>query len=181
MPTATDDLPIGYISKRSGVAASAIRYYESLGLITSERDSAGRRQYRRHVLRRIAFIRAGQRVGLTLDEIAEALTLLPADRGPTRDEWNELSRRWRRRLNEQIKSIEQLRDDLTACIGCGCLSLQRCRLYNPDDVAGSRGDGARYLLGDDPRQVSPNLGEEVSSGGASTSLSRSDGPVSIVR
>jgi MerR family transcriptional regulator, redox-sensitive transcriptional activator SoxR len=148
-----DLIAIGELAARSGVAPSALRYYESLDLIRSERSPGGHRLYHRSVLRRVAFIRIAQRIGLTLEEIADALAILPADRAPTKREWARVSRVWRRRLEDQIATIERLRDDLTGCIGCGCLSLQRCKLYNPEDVAASRGTGPRYLLGDDPEEV----------------------------
>jgi MerR family redox-sensitive transcriptional activator SoxR len=109
--------------------------------------------YQRSVLRRIAFIRTAQRVGLSLDEVADALSMLPPHRAPTRAQWARLSRAWRPRLDEQIAALERLRDDLTGCIGCGCLSLRRCRLYNPGDVASTRGPGPRYLLGDDSDEL----------------------------
>jgi MerR family redox-sensitive transcriptional activator SoxR len=146
-------LAIGALATRSGVATSALRFYEDEGLIRSERTSGGHRLYAKSVLRRVAFIRIAQRMGLSLDEIGEALAILPADRAPTKREWERLSRSWRVRLNERIATLESLRDDLTGCIGCGCLSLKSCRLYNPEDAAASRGTGARYLLGDDPDEV----------------------------
>jgi MerR family transcriptional regulator, redox-sensitive transcriptional activator SoxR len=146
-------LAIGALATRSGVATSALRFYENEGLIRSERTSGGHRLYAKSVLRRVAFIRIAQRMGLSLDEIGEALAILPADRAPTKREWERLSRSWRVRLNERIATLESLRDDLTGCIGCGCLSLKSCRLYNPEDAAASRGTGARYLLGDDPDEV----------------------------
>jgi MerR family redox-sensitive transcriptional activator SoxR len=149
-----DLLPIGEVAARSGVAASALRFYESEGLITAERSSGGRRMFRRHVLRRIAFIRVAQRVGLSLEEIADALSMLPADRAPTVREWARISGTWRARIDERIAALERTRDDLTSCIGCGCLSLSRCRLYNPGDAAAALGDGPRFLLGDDPEDVS---------------------------
>jgi MerR family redox-sensitive transcriptional activator SoxR len=157
MPRTTDLLPIGEVSRRSGVAASALRFYEEIGLIASERTGAGHRAYPRFVLRRIAVIRIAQRLGLTLDEIAAALEGLPVDRAPTKAQWAAMSRHWRGRLEERISALEALRDDLAGCIGCGCLSLRTCQLYNPDDVASERGEGARYLLGDDPEDVSPLL------------------------
>ncbi len=113
--------------------------------------------YPRHVLRRVAFIRIAQRLGLTLEEVAQALATLPADRAPTKAEWANLSRSWRRQLDERIARLEALRDALTGCIGCGCLSLWRCTLYNPNDLASTRGPSARYLLGDDPLEVVPGL------------------------
>jgi MerR family redox-sensitive transcriptional activator SoxR len=149
----SDVVSIGEVAARSGVAASALRFYESIGLLRSERTPGGHRLYQRSVLRRVAFIRVAQQVGLSLEEIKEALRRLPPDRAPTRAEWERMSRAWRGRLNERIAAIERLRDDLTGCIGCGCLSLRRCRLYNPGDAAAALGTGPRYLLGDDPEDV----------------------------
>lgn len=122
-------------------------YYEREGLIASERTGGGQRRYERNVLRRLAFIRAARNIGLGLDEVRSALETLPDGRTPTRGDWTRMSRAWRGRLDEQIAALTQLRDGLDACIGCGCLSLQRCRLSNPDDVAGNAGSGARYLPG----------------------------------
>jgi MerR family redox-sensitive transcriptional activator SoxR len=152
-----DLLTIGEVSTRSGVAPSALRFYESRGLIRSERSSGGHRLYPRHVLRRVAFIRIAQRMGLSLDRVAEALATLPPDRAPTKAQWAGLSRSWRRELDDRIALLESLRDDLTGCIGCGCLSLQTCKLYNPEDAASSNGPSARYLLGDNPHDVVPDL------------------------
>ena len=146
-------ITIGDLAERSGVAPSALRFYESIGLVRSERTPGGHRLFRRGMLRRVAFIRIAQRLGLSLEEIGEALAMLPADRTPTRAQWARLSRSWRRSLDERIAALESLRDDLTGCIGCGCLSLQRCRLYNPEDAASDLGAGPRYLLGDDPEDV----------------------------
>ena len=140
-----DLLTIGEVADRSGVAPSALRYYESQGLIASTRTSGNQRRYQRAVLRRVGFIRSAQRVGLSLDEITEALSTLPGGRTPTKADWSRLSRSWRGRINDQIDRLERLRDRLDSCIGCGCLSLQRCSLSNPDDVARSRGPGAVYL------------------------------------
>jgi MerR family redox-sensitive transcriptional activator SoxR len=148
-----DRLPIGEVAARSGLAPSALRFYEAEGLIAAERTPSGRRVYPRYVLRRLAFIASAQRVGLSLAETAEALRELPTDRAPTKAAWAQVSRRWRRGLDDRIQELERLRDDLTSCIGCGCLSLQTCRLFNPSDVASTRGSGARYLLGDDPDEV----------------------------
>lgn len=156
-----DLLPIGEVAVRSGVAPSALRFYESIGLIQAERTSGGHRLYRRHELRRVAFIRIAQRLGLTLDDVAQALATLPSDRAPTKAQWANLSRSWRHRLDDRIATLQALRDDLTGCIGCGCLSLRRCTLYNPDDVASTRGPSARYLLGDDAGDVVPGLGEQT--------------------
>lgn len=141
----SSSLPIGEVARRSGMAASALRFYETLGLISSERSAAGRRRYPRAVLRRLAFIRAGRNVGLTLDEIRSALSTLPEGRSPTKADWERLSRVWRSRLDEQIDALVALRDGLTSCIGCGCLSLRHCALANPADVAAAAGAGARYL------------------------------------
>jgi MerR family redox-sensitive transcriptional activator SoxR len=148
-----DRLPIGEVAARSGLAPSAIRFYEAEGLIHAERTASDRRVFPRHVLRRLAFISSAQRVGLSLREVADALRGLPPDRAPTKAQWAQLSRRWRRDLDARIAELEALRDDLTSCIGCGCLSLQTCRLFNTDDAAASRGAGPRYLLGDDPEEV----------------------------
>lgn len=142
----TDLLGIGELSRRSGIAPSALRYYEELGLLASTRDPGGRRRYERHALRRVAFVRAAQNVGLSLDEIAAALATLPSGRTPTRADWARLSRSWQARLDEQITALQALRDGLGSCIGCGCLSLRRCALSNPQDVAGrAGGTGAAYL------------------------------------
>lgn len=144
------ELTIGDVAERSGLAVSAIRFYEEKGLVTSTRTSGGQRRFRRDVLRRLGFIQAAQRVGLTLDEIGAALASLPADAGPSGAEWKELSASWRPLLEERIALLLSLRDQLDHCIGCGCLSLERCRLSNPYDRAARLGAGARYLLGDKP-------------------------------
>ena len=143
-------IPIGEVASRAGIPASALRFYEAEGLIRSERSAGGQRRFHREVLRRLAFIRIAQRVGLTLPEIRDALMKLPASRTPTKADWAQLSRSWRPRLDAQIATLERLRDRLTSCIGCGCLSLQACALYNPSDAAATLGTGPRYLLGDDP-------------------------------
>lgn len=140
-----DLLPIGEVARRAGLAASALRFYERQGLVRGERTSGGQRRYPRSMLRRLAFIRAAQNVGLSLQEIGDALTALPEGRTPTAADWAQLSRSWRERLDEQILGLTALRDGLTSCIGCGCLSLRRCALANPGDRAGSSGAGARYL------------------------------------
>ncbi len=143
-------LTIGEVSRRSGVASSALRFYEERGLIASERLGSGHRRYPRPVLRRVAFIVFAQRVGLSLDEIGAELASLPADRAPTRRDWSRLSQGWRERIDERIAELERLRVGLTDCIGCGCLSLDRCKLSNPNDRAGRIGPGPRYWLGDTP-------------------------------
>lgn len=141
----TDLLTIGELSERAGVAPSALRYYESQGLIRATRTPGNQRRYARSTLRRIAFIRSAQRVGLTLEEIAEAMSTLPEGRTPTKADWARLSRSWRPRIDAQIERLERLRYRLDSCIGCGCLSLARCSLSNPDDVLAARGPGAYFL------------------------------------
>ena len=138
-------LTIGELAERSGVATSALRYYEAQGLIESERTSGNQRRFRRATLRRVAFIRSAQRVGLTLDEIAEALATLPEGRTPTKADWARLSHSWWPRIDAQIEHLERLRDKLDSCIGCGCLSLRTCALSNPEDEVASRGPGAVFL------------------------------------
>lgn len=150
-----DHITISELAKRSGVAASALRYYESLGLIAAERTSGNQRRYRRSVLRRVALIRVAQSVGVTLQQIHRALATLPERRDPTPADWARLSRRWHSDLSERIGTLERLRDQLSSCIGCGCLSLERCALYNPADRARSGGDGPRYLLGDIAEPATP--------------------------
>ena len=141
-------LPIGEVSRRSGVASSALRFYEQRGLISSERAGSGHRRYPRAVLRRIAFIVFAQRVGLTLEEIGEELAKLPANRAPTKRDWSRLSSRWSGRIDERIAELERLKLGLTECIGCGCLSLDRCKISNPGDRASRGGPGPRYWIGD---------------------------------
>jgi MerR family redox-sensitive transcriptional activator SoxR len=143
-------MTIGEVSARSGVAASALRFYEERGLITSERAGSGHRRYPRPVLRRIAFIVFAQRIGLSLDEIGAELAKLPPERAPTRRDWSRLSSGWTARIDERIAELERLKVGLTECIGCGCLSLDRCRLANPDDRAARLGPGPRYWVGDRP-------------------------------
>ena len=145
-----DLLTIGEVAARAGVATSALRFYETNGLIHCERADSGHRRFPREVLRRVAFIRVAQRVGLTLDEIRVALATLPDSRTPTAADWERLSRGWRGRLDEEIATLVRVRDQLASCIGCGCLSLRACALYNPEDKASARGAGPRYLLGDRP-------------------------------
>jgi MerR family redox-sensitive transcriptional activator SoxR len=141
-----DLLTIGDMAARSGVAQSALRYYEREGLIRSTRTGGNQRRYERHELRRIAFIRIAQQVGVSLDEIRGALAALPENRTPTKADWARLSARWRRKLEERITLMERLRDQLTGCIGCGCLSLSRCKLINPEDRLSARGKGPQMLL-----------------------------------
>jgi MerR family redox-sensitive transcriptional activator SoxR len=140
-------LTIGDFAARSGVAQSALRYYEKEGLIRSTRTGGNQRRYQRSELRRVAFIRIAQQVGVSLDEIREALAALPENRTPTKADWTRLSARWRKRLEDRITLMERLRDQLTGCIGCGCLSMQRCNLINPADWLAKTGTGPRVLLG----------------------------------
>lgn len=149
----TPMISIGDLARRVGVAASALRFYETEGLIASARSAGGRRYYPRGEIRRVAFIRAAQAVGLSLDDIRAALASLPDKRTPTKEDWARLSKGWRPLLDERIAAMERLRDTLTECIGCGCLSLKSCALYNPGDAAGARGSGARYLMGDRAKDV----------------------------
>jgi MerR family redox-sensitive transcriptional activator SoxR len=149
-------LTIGEVAERAGVATSALRFYEREGLITADRSPGGQRRYRRDVLRRVAFVRVAQRVGLSLGEVHAALAELPEGRAPTRSDWSRLSKNWKGRLDERIVLLEGLRDQLSSCIGCGCLSLGACALYNPGDRAARLGAGPRYLLGDpSPEVASP--------------------------
>ena len=153
-----DLLTIGQVSRRSGVAASALRFYEDRGLIHSERSGSGHRRFRRPVLRRIAFIVFAQRVGLTLEEIGVELARLPEDRVPTHRDWSRLSSSWRSRIDQRIAELERLRGGLTECIGCGCLSLSRCPLANPGDRAAALGPGPRYWIADAPAGPADRLG-----------------------
>ena len=143
----SDSLTIAEVARRSGVAASALRFYEQRRLIASERTGSGHRRFPRAVLRRIAFIVFAQKVGLSLEEIAEELAKLPANRVPERADWAKLSGEWRSRIRARIAELERLEAGLTQCIGCGCLSLNQCKLANPGDRAGRAGPGARYLIG----------------------------------
>lgn len=152
-------LTIGELSARSGLALSALRFYESEGLLPAERTAGGQRRYPRSALRRLAFVRSAQRIGLTLEEVKAALQQLPDERTPTVADWRRLSAPWQRRLDERIAELETLRDSLTSCIGCGCLSLRTCALYNPRDRAAAGGSGARYLLGDVPEPLPPRRRE----------------------
>ena len=139
-------LPIGALAERTGVAPSALRFYEAEGLIHSTRSDGGQRRYTRDTIRRVSFIRVAQQVGLKLDEIRDALASLPDARTPTERDWHQLATSWAPRIDEQIALLERLRDRLDACIGCGCLSLKVCRIVNPGDIASSRGPGPRYVM-----------------------------------
>jgi MerR family redox-sensitive transcriptional activator SoxR len=146
----SERITIGELAARSGLAPSALRFYESIGLIAAERTAGNHRVYPRSALRRVAFVRAAKQVGVPLQEIREALDSLPAGRTPTKADWERLSRVWRRHLGERIELLERLRDDLTGCIGCGCLSLRSCRLFNAGDGAAAAGSGPRYLFDGQP-------------------------------
>jgi MerR family redox-sensitive transcriptional activator SoxR len=154
-PSRHDLLTVGQLAARSGLAPSALRYYERLGLIHAERTAGNQRRYARATLRRIAFVRAAQRVGLSLEEAGTALGRLPEDRAPSPAEWGEVAGTWQDRIDRKIAELELLKGKLTGCIGCGCLSLTHCALYNADDLAGAAGPGARYLLPGDPAQGPP--------------------------
>lgn len=138
-------LTIGELSRRTGVAASALRFYESVGLVSADRTAGNQRRYPRHMLRRLAFIRAAQRVGLSLDEIAEALSALPHGRTPTKTDWARVSAAWTARIDRRIADLERLKSKLTGCVGCGCLSLRACALSNPDDEQGDLAAGPAWL------------------------------------
>jgi MerR family redox-sensitive transcriptional activator SoxR len=144
------ELTIGELSARSGVATSALRFYEAEGLIAARRTDGNQRRYPRAALRRVALVQAGRAAGISLEEIRGAIERLPHDRAPTKRDWERLSGAWRRDLDARIARLEALRDQLTSCIGCGCLSLRSCALFNERDRAAALGAGARYLLGDDP-------------------------------
>lgn len=148
-----ETLTIGELAARAGVATSALRFYETKGLIESTRTDGNQRRYPRATLRRVSLIRAGQEVGLTLAELATALERLPHDKTPTKADWERLSRSWRSKLDSQIAELLALRDELSDCIGCGCLSLKSCAIFNPDDRARDLGSGPRYLMGDERTAV----------------------------
>ena len=153
MAAATEHVTIGDLAERAGVSTATLRFYEAERLITSERTAGNQRRFARATLRRVAFIRAAQRLGFSLQDIRTALGRLPSDRTPTKADWERLSGAWRRDLDDRIIELERLRDDLTSCIGCGCLSLRRCGLLNQGDRAAANGAGARYLLGDLPEEA----------------------------
>ena len=153
MLNSSDWIAIGDMARRSGLSASALRFYEEQGLLKSHRSASGRRHYARGDLRRVAFIRAAQTVGLSLEQIQAALASLPEGRTPTVADWERLSKRWRPMLDARIAELTRLRDTLSSCIGCGCLSLSKCKLYNPQDAAAVKGAGARYWLGNRAAEV----------------------------
>lgn len=162
VPFVAQELSIGALSERTGVAPSALRFYEAQGLIQAQRTDGGQRRYPREVIRRVSFIRIAQQAGLRLEEVHEALASLPGARTPTHADWDRLAATWRPRIDEQIALLERLRDRLAGCIGCGCLSLTACRIVNPDDRAGDAGPGPRYVL--DPDVVGPDVVDSDASG-----------------
>jgi MerR family transcriptional regulator, redox-sensitive transcriptional activator SoxR len=145
-----DELTIGALSERTGVAPSALRFYEAEGLIHSTRSGGNQRRFNRETLRRVSFIRVAQQVGLSLDEISTALASLPDNRTPNKSDWERLASSWRPRIDRQIAMLERLRDRLAGCIGCGCLSLKICKLYNPGDELAERGPGPHHIIDDLP-------------------------------
>ena len=147
-----DLLSIGEVAERTGIAPSALRFYETKGLISSDRSEGNQRRYHRDMLRRISFIKVAQNVGLSLDDVAAALGTLPSNRTPNKEDWTRLSRQWGPVLDHQIQVLQRLRAKLDGCIGCGCLSLKTCHLYNPDDIAADYGPGPRWVLTDDGPQ-----------------------------
>jgi MerR family transcriptional regulator, redox-sensitive transcriptional activator SoxR len=155
MATASRYLTIAQLSARSGAAPSALRYYEDLGLISAERTTGNQRRYPSYVLRRIAFIRAGRQLGLSLRDIRTALDTLPDGEAPTKAQWGRAARTWQARIDERIAELQRLSSTLGSCVGCGCLSLRSCALYNPQDTAARLGAGARWLLGDEPPDPAP--------------------------
>lgn len=140
------ELSVGQLAQRSGVAVSALHFYERQDLISSRRTAGNQRRYRRDTLRRVALIRIAQRVGIPLSQVSAVLSLLPDRRTPTRKDWERVSACWQADLDERIRQLQQLRDDFTDCVGCGCLSIDRCRMANPQDELGSRGPGPQRLL-----------------------------------
>jgi len=147
----SDYIAIGALARRAGLAVSAVRHYESLGLVRALRSAGGQRQFRRADIRRLAFVRVAQQFGYSLPEIAAMMADLPQGRTPTKRDWERLSRAFRSRITRRIGELETLRDNLDGCIGCGCLSLKKCRLYNSGDRAARLGPGPRYLMGDAPQ------------------------------
>lgn len=147
---ASRGLSIGYVSERTGLAVSAIRYYEQQGLVHPDRNAGGQRAYERSDIRRLSFVMIAQTLGFSIAEIRQALASLPEGRTPTKADWTRISNEFGHRLDERIAQMQALRRNLDGCIGCGCLSLERCKLYNPDDRAATKGKGPRYVMGDTP-------------------------------
>lgn len=149
----TTSLSIGALANRTGLAITAIRYYEEEGLITSTRNAGGQRRFTRSDIRRLSFVKISQNLGFSLAQIREALEELPDARTPTKRDWERLSKRFAKEIDKRIEGLERLRENLTGCIGCGCLSLSSCKLYNPSDAAASLGSGPRYLMGDSSKDA----------------------------
>ena len=149
----TVTLSIGQLADRTGLAVSAIRFYDSIGLVKANRNAGGQRQFQRSDIRRLSFVLIAQQLGFTLEEIREQLDALPDQRTPTLRDWQRMSRQFKQNIDQRIDALERLRERLSGCIGCGCLSLKRCSLYNPNDRAASLGAGPRYLLGDEPDDI----------------------------
>ena len=145
------EISIGTLARRTGLAVSAIRYYEERGMVRPERNAGGQRRFKRSDIRRLSFVNVTQKFGFSLERIAELLATLPDGRTPSARDWTRMSGQFQSELNARIRELEVLRDKLDGCIGCGCLSLDKCALYNPDDTARGRGPGPRYLLGDTPK------------------------------
>lgn len=151
MPASKDDwLSIGQIADRTGLAISAVRYYETQGLVSPDRNNGGQRRFRRTDIRRLSFVMIAQQLGLSISDIRSQLNKLPSARTPTQKDWRVMSGEFRRHIEERIAALELMRDRLDGCIGCGCLSLRNCALYNPSDRVSAKGSGPRYLLGDEP-------------------------------
>ncbi len=150
---ATINISIGQLAERTGLSVSAIRYYETQGLIFSERSSGGQRRFLRSDIRRLSFVMIAQQVGFTIDQICSQLDSLPEKRTPTKQDWERMGRKFRKELDQKIESLNKMRTLLDGCIGCGCLSLKKCSLYNPQDRASTRGSGPRYLMGDEPEKL----------------------------
>ena len=144
------NLSIGQLAERTGLAVSAIRYYETQGLVSPERNAGGQRRFLRSDIRRLSFVQIAQQFGFTIGQIREQFAALPDGRTPTKQDWTRISRSFRAELDQRIETLTNLRNNLDGCIGCGCLSLRKCALYNPQDRAAKRGTGPRYLMGDRP-------------------------------
>lgn len=149
----TDILSIGDIAERTGLSVSAIRYYETQGLVTPERNTGGQRRFLRSDIRRLSFVMVAQQFDFSIEQIREQLNALPANRNPTKKDWGRISQKFRNHLDAKIETLTKLRDNLDGCIGCGCLSLEKCKLYNPQDRAKERGTGPRFLMGDTPPSI----------------------------
>ncbi len=146
----SEGLPIGKLAERTGLSVSAIRFYESRGLVMADRNAGGQRRFDKSAIRKLSFVMIAQQLGFSIGEIGKQLTSLPKKRAPTKRDWTRISRQFGQELDERIEALTNLRDRLDGCIGCGCLSLKNCSLYNPEDRAASNGPGPRYLLGDKP-------------------------------